>query len=747
MLPRAQRPRSELAYQVGKKREIVFVCRAGCSQEAVIGALEAKGLWTNGEERARPQVVATFNYTATDGTPLRKIRWEPGFDGKHKSFSWEHLANGRWQRRMNGRTPRLYRYENIEAAGEDDPILITESERSADLLGKLGLFALSPGGSAAWKKEHAEGLAGHRVAILPDNDEPGRELAATITRSLAPICRVVTVDLPELPEGQGPDRWPHLNGSADQLRKIVAESFANGSPPLADGDKDQGRSRKSFSASADGLLGEWPEPKPLPNGLPPVEPFVPALLPAAFRVWVMDVDERMQCPPDFPAVAAMVGAGAVIGRQLAIRPKRRDDWTVVPNIWGAVVGRPSLMKSPALHETLMPLVAMEAEAAKRHREAVADWEAAQVVSRQAEKVNEAEIRKALKQKNHAAAHALAREDLDPGDQPARRRYVVNDTTVEKLGVILNENPNGVLIFRDELSGFLRAMDREGHEQDRAFYLEAWNGYGRYTYDRIGRGTLDIEACCVSILGGIQPGPLSDYLIGAVRQGAADDGLIQRFQLAVWPDAPAVWRNVDTWPDNAAKKQFAGAFQKLTALDAEAIKAECEGFLQFLRFDPGAQSLFDDWRAELERRLHGGEEHPAIEAHLAKYRSLVPSIALICHLVDGGVGPVPAEAMTRAVAWAEYLESHARRLYCSVTHSTGEAARHMAAKLIAGELPTPFACWQVWRPGWSGLSDRAIAQAAIDALVELDWLREESKPTSGRRKTLYRINPRVRGAAE
>lgn len=97
----------------------------------------------------------------------------------------------------------------------------------------------------------------------------------------------------------------------------------------------------------------------------------------------------------------------------------------------------------------------------------------------------------------------------------------------------------MLIFRDELSGFLRAMDREGHEQDRAFYLEAWNGYSRYTYDRIGRGTLDIEACCVSILGGIQPGPLSDYLICAVRQGAADDGLIQRFQLAVWPDAPVL----------------------------------------------------------------------------------------------------------------------------------------------------------------------------------------------------------------
>ena len=61
---------------------------------------------------------------------------------------------------------------------------------------------------------------------------------------------------------------------------------------------------------ATSFCGQWPEPKPLPSGLPDVPPFAAELLPAAFRDWVMDVAERMQCPPDFPAVAVMVaGAG------------------------------------------------------------------------------------------------------------------------------------------------------------------------------------------------------------------------------------------------------------------------------------------------------------------------------------------------------------------------------------------------------------------------------------------------------
>jgi Protein of unknown function (DUF3987) len=53
---------------------------------------------------------------------------------------------------------------------------------------------------------------------------------------------------------------------------------------------------------------------------------------------------------------------------------------------------------------------------------------------------------------------------------------------------------------------------------------------------------------------------------------------------------------------------------------------------FLRFDPAAQEIFDDWRAELEQRQRA--EDPVLLSHLAKYRSLMPSLALILHLIDG-----------------------------------------------------------------------------------------------------------------
>ena len=68
----------------------------------------------------------------------------------------------------------------------------------------------------------------------------------------------------------------------------------------------------------------WGDPLPIPSMLLPVEPFDEALMPAALGPWVTDIADRMQCPPDFPAVAAMVALSSVIGRKACIAPKRCD---------------------------------------------------------------------------------------------------------------------------------------------------------------------------------------------------------------------------------------------------------------------------------------------------------------------------------------------------------------------------------------------------------------------------------------
>jgi Protein of unknown function (DUF3987) len=293
--------------------------------------------------------------------------------------------------------------------------------------------------------------------------------------------------------------------------------------------------------------------------------------------------------------------------------------------------------------------------------------------------------------------------------------------------------------------FCRRLDREGHESDLAFYLEGWNGAGRFVYDRIGRGTIEIEAACVSILGGIQPGPLAHYLHATLEGGVGDDGFMQRFQLLVWPDVSPEWTNVDRWPEHAAKQRAYAVFTRLNAVDSATLGAECDedlGGIPYLRFDPEAQELFTEWRSELEYRLRHDEEHPAIEAHLAKYRSLIPSLALLIHLAEGSGNPVGMFALERACAWAEYLEGHARRIYSRGLAPDYVAARALAARILKGDLPSEFTLRDVYRPQRSALSARDEAVKAVDVLLDLRWPREVKAETSGRPSQKILLNPRL-----
>ena len=487
---------------------------------------------------------------------------------------------------------------------------------------------------------------------------------------------------------------------------------------------------------------DWPDPQPLPEGAPTVEAFPLALLPDVLRPWIADIADRLQCPPDYPAVAAIVALAAIVGRKVGIRPKRFDDWTVIPNLWGCIVGRPGLLKSPALNEALKPLHRLEALAAESFEAEKVQREAMEDVKDQQKQARKARIKELLKEGMSPAAIA---ESICPEADPSitRRRYIVNDSSVEKLGELLNENPNGLLAFRDELLGLLTNLDREGHEGSRQFYLEAWNGNGRFTYDRIGRGTVDIKACCLSILGGIQPGPLQEYLASST-----DDGLMQRFQLAVWPDSKSGFVNVDRWPDKDAKNAAHSLFDRLdslTALTIGALPGDGVGDVPYLRFDEAAQVEFDTWRIELETRLRGDDLPPIMETVLAKQRSLVPSLALLLHLADcPDGGPVTHNALYKAAAWAEYLESHAKRIYAAHSASLDHGVIALAGKIKAGALADGFTVRDVYRPGWSRLDTQRKARAALEELIEMDWLRgsTETTPLGGRPKTTYRINPKA-----
>ena len=521
------------------------------------------------------------------------------------------------------------------------------------------------------------------------------------------------------------------------------------------GETIEGRFAGATSAAADGTT--WAERTPLPPALPDAPSLPPDLIPDILRPWLLDIAERVQIPLEFVAAPAIVALSSVIGRNVGIHPKRQDDWFVVPNLWGAVIGRPGVLKTPAVAEAIKPLQRLAKAAQDEHEDAMAASEAEREIIKVKIAAQKDKAKKAVAKGEDTTTIQADLASLNTalaGATPHERRYVAHDATVEKLGELLGQNPRGLLLARDELSGLLRTLDKPGREGDREFYLEAWNGNGSYTYDRIGRGTIHIDALTLSIIGTIQPGKLQGYVANALSGGAGDDGLLQRIQLAVWPDHLAEWRNIDRYPDTDAKNRAFEVFQGLDTMDGAAMASTTHGGIPAMRFSFEAQGLFDTWRAGLEQKLRTSSmtPTPAFESHLAKYRSLMPSLALIFHLVEavatGENRAVDLAATRRAADWCDYLETHARKIYAAELQPDITAAHALVSKIEAGAIQDGATRRDIYRSHWTGLSTPETVSSGLELLEKHHWLRlvEERQEGRGRPSEVILFHPELRRVA-
>lgn len=689
----------------------------------------------------KPATIHT--YTDASGAALFwRVRLKHD-DGSKRIFPMRPEGSGRYAKAEPQFPPNQKPIYAIGALTKrpEAIVWVVEGESCADALRRLQITATTSGGATSANSADWTPLSGRDVVIWPDNDAEGTAYQEAVINKLQGIARTIrTVDVSKLglvDKGDCVD-WleANPNATAEQIAQL----------PTIEATKPVAEVLGVLEVPTPEL---WGDPEPLPE-LPEVKSFNPEFLPPVLRDYVGDISERMQCPPDFTAATCMAMVSSAIGRQISIRPKRVDSWAVVPNLWGMIVGRSGIMKSPAMSAALAPLRRMQSEAFEAHERAVQEHE---VIAKLNKLKAEADSKKAsglVKNGRFDDAQDLLANAQSMQEEPTVRRYLVNDSTVEALAETLEENPNGVLVDRDELAGWLKSLDKDGQQEARAFYLTAADGDKGFTTDRIGRGRgKHIPAVCVSIVGGIQPGVLAYYVRDTQKQGSGDDGLLQRFGVMVYPDISKQWHNVDRPPNKQAQEAVNELIQNLCNLDLVRIGAEHDPYqpIPFLRFNNVAQDLFDEWRGHLEERLRGDEEHPAIVSHLSKYRKLVPSLALINHLCGNGTGQISERSLIRALEFSKYLESHALRVYSYASRPDVDGAKTILAKFRAGKLPERFAVRDVYKAGWSGLATPDEARAPIRLLTEYGYLRE-LKPVNptGRPTQQYEAHPSLRRSA-
>ncbi|KJV05170.1 YfjI family protein [Methylocucumis oryzae] len=713
-------------------------------------------------------LVHYWTYRAKDGSVFGHVgRYQNG-DGKKDIVPFFKSNGSGFHAGIDAETRPLFGLERLANHPIDKAVFIVEGEKSAAALHGLGIVAVtSLGGAQAANKADWTPLNGFKLAyLLPDNDEPGKHYARDVYAALSALAAppaVKVLRLPDLPDGGDVVDWlqgfePDWDGylpfpeSSTSWAKSELRTLLNKAEPVPN---DWGL---ASLAGSDSSAFDWETPGVIETKTPPVQALPTELIPEPFRPWLADVSHRMQTPPDFAVISALVMTGSVIGAGCGIRPKQRDDWEVIPNLWGACIGRPSTLKSPCMNEALQLLERLQADYGKRFEQEKAGAEFELLANKAMLDDVKAQVTGKAKGKGKdrvvdptdmAKLKADYMELSKYAEQEATRRlFLTDETSIQSMTVLQSQNPRGILVRRDELPGLLVRWEREDCQDERAYFLEGWNGNGSYTDFKIGRGLTEAPSICISLLGGIQPDKLKRYLYQAMK--GHNDGLMQRLQLAVWPDEPEHWELIDTAPNKADRQRAFNILQALAELDFKqygAAQGEHDD-RPYFRFTDDAQALFNAWLTELQTVKIKQEENPLMVEHFGKFRSLMPSLALIFHCIDiadgKASGNISATAANLAVQWCDYLESHARRIYAMAESPEHEAAVRLAAKIKAKALPSPFTSKAVYDKGWHGLKDKQEVDAACNILIDESWLRMTRKTATGNRGRPplpeYHINP-------
>jgi len=376
--------------------------------------------------------------------------------------------------------------------------------------------------------------------------------------------------------------------------------------------------------------------------LPAASEFPIGVMPGPCRRLIREGAAAIVCPPEFVAAPMLAVLGSAIGNSRVL--KLKSGWEEGATIYAAVVAEPGEKKSPALNVALAPVYRAQAALREAHRQAADEHK---------REMREWEVERKENAKNGLPAPPEPK-------RPCMERTLVEDTTVEALGVLLEENPRGLLATRDELSGWVRSMDQYkqgGKGADRQFYLSAWSS-SHVAVDRKSREEpLIIQRPFVGVFGAIQPGVLPE--LGSGRE----DGLLDRFVFA-YPDSM-----LSRWSEDEISAEAREGYARLYG----ALRERHMPTDEYGDPDPTRVHFAPDAKAVLVEAInaHRGEmEQPGFPARLkGPWSKLEAYLARFCLILamaraadEGAAERVEARDVLAAVVLLDYFKMMARRVY-------------------------------------------------------------------------------------
>ena len=611
----------------------------------------------------------------------------------------------------------------------DAPVLIVEGEKAADaarIACTPYVVVTWPGGARALEKADWQPVYGRSVLLWPDADRAGTESMDALAALLHQHCKTVKI----LDVSGQPDKWDAADAGFktwDQAKEWMApRARVWQQTEVINPETGEIHPHLVHTTDASRALSQ-PETFTGPPvdvfGDSPVPEISRDMLPQAIADYALDQAALMGVSAGMIAMPCIVACAAVIHDGIEVQPKRHETgWRESARLWCAVVGSPSVRKSPSLRRAISRLKKINRELCEENDRKQASY------SRQLEEWQDA--KRAAKRHNEPAP--------TPPDEPVKERLIVEDITVEAMSEILKHNDRGVLCVQDELTGWFGAMDAynagKASGKDRAHWLEMYNG-GHHMVDRVMRGSIHVANWSACMVGGIQPD-----MIRRIASQMGEDGLMQRFMIIMGRNAGA---EQDRPEDEEAKRAYNNLIDHLYSIkpgDNPVLLSEEAHIVRERVFDYAKEMT------EYEAIPNG------LKSHIGKWPGLFSRLCLTFHVIDcASRGRHPnAETISRGTAervenlMRGYLLPHAMSYYTDVLgqESHLEHVRWLAGHILSKQVQRieNREIVQAYK-AWRGLAEW-VRVRVLATLQELGWVAPApGQQAFGKRQpTVWDVNP-------
>jgi hypothetical protein len=348
-----------------------------------------------------------------------------------------------------------------------------------------------------------------------------------------------------------------------------------------------------------------------------------------------------------------------------------------------------------------------------------------------------QVKDALRRGESPPARPKAAIDPDPLPLP---RIIVGDTTPERLATLLQDNPKGLLLHRDEMAGWLGSFGRYSANAggERALWLEAYGGRACTIDRQKSPDATIVPNLSIAVLGGLQPDRLSLVISGA------DDGFAGRF-LWFWPDPTPGYRLQQKAVDGLSQLT---ALRQLSMLILPKREDGSSG-PGYLPLSQSAAAYFETYVADVRSRARGATGLLAgtlgkAPGHVLRLSLVLEYLAWSEALFRQEPAQIGESAMLAAIGLVDgYFVPMAQRVFGEAAIPEEDRLGMELARWIARIKPKQFNARDTRRTIRGPLHDPKAMQQACAVLTLASWIRPTGRSAGssvGRLPANYEVNP-------